>query len=953
MKNSIYYLIALLSHCILGLSNANADASQSFPIAAQTGNFSVRFTAVPSDYNLDGAIGFGGNEISEFNDFNCIIRFGASGEIDVRNGNDYDADSLVNYIKGRRYYFQMDVNVPNSTYSVIVIPFEGDTVILAKDYAFRADKVTGSIAHFGTKLVGDDVTKFIGVADFQIGSEHIESAHDNFSIQTDALSGDFFLNVVATPSADSINGAIGLGKELLTGWGSLNCLVRFTNEGKIDVRNGSNYEAIADLSYLGGKPYLVFITGNTVSKTYSVKIGTPSGDTVTLAKDYEFRSNSPGDVLNYLSQRVVVDTTQLDPAQNGIIGSYIALDGLVTGELKYDGINPVISMPIDELSGAFSKSVVITPSADSINASYNLSKIAGQAGPDLNVIVLFDAEGKVEVRNDGDYMADAEFLYEGGVSYVVKIDGNTTTSMYSVSIQDSPYSQPVIIATDYTFRKNMPSETLNFAGTKTIWDTNQSGKVGSYLKIANVGITTLINDGPLVNLEPTISVLSDTSFFVDDSPAILEIVDIGDGNGGSQSLSVSAASSATDIATVSVNYTDGSTGELTITPVAVGVTTISVTVMDDGGVDNGGIDTKVVSFDVDIKAAIAIRDFTITVAEGEWGADNRILGGKDFYEAWLSQNTGEGKKGSDNNIVNIPPKFTYVMYLRYDLSKLPKVGGAIEASLSIYSETAKTNGVDSDSINVYVVEDKFFPSKDNQGHIDQELNEFYTEGDKGDILQGNNTDYIGEGYINWIVADNAPGFNEGNESDLSASWDYINHDVLLDVGSKFIFSAKDTLHTFSHSDFAKYINDDTNEAIVFVIQMEPNPNAKFPDQAQELYSGEDVGREPFISVKWDKNFVPTDPGCVGDDCEALSFIDDKNLLVYPNPTTGTLTFSDQSTIYSASIFTIDGKLVKNDLGDKESALNSIDVSALQEGLYFIKAYSQQGSLLFNSKFIKE
>lgn len=952
MKNSIYFLLAFASFCVLGLTSASADAFQSFPIEPQNGKFSVRFSAVPSLANIDGVIGFGGSQITAFSDFNCIVRFGSDGNIDVRNGGTYAADATVPYIKGRKYYIQMDIDVTLSTYSVKVIPFVGDTVTLAQDYAFSADQITGSITHFGTMMVGEDATKFIGVADFQIGSQHIELGHDNFSIKTDPLTGDFFVNVVATPSADKINGAIGLGKEMMTGWSSLNCIVRFNSEGKLDVRNGAEYLATNEVSYVGGKPYLLFIKGNTVNGTYSVKVGTPFGDTVSIAKDYAFRKDTPSDVLNYISQRVIRDETQ-----SGKPNSYIALDGILTGELKYDFINPVISSPITPFVGAFSRTVVITPSADSINASYNLSKIAGQAWGDLNVIVRFTPEGKVDVRNDGAYAADVEFLYEGGISYVVKIDGNTTTSKYTVSIQKSPYSDPVILATDYTFRMNSPSDILNFAGTKTIWDENQQGKTASYLKVSNVGITQDLDES-FVNSAPTVATPASFTMFSDESAREVPIVNISDGDGGFQALTASATSSEPTVATVALDYSAGSMGNLTITPVAAGSTTITITVMDDGGTAAQGMDTKTVMFDVTVLAAVALRDIVISTADGEWGADNRILGGKDCepcYDSWLRSNTGEAELKNENLLINISPKYTYVQYLRFDLSQLPETGGALEASLSLYSPSAKNRGVNSDSINVYVVEDQYFPIKDFQGYIDQELDEFYIEGNEGgyiDIIKEDNSGYI-PGYENWIVADNAPGFNEGNESDLSESWDYINHDVLLDVGSKFVFSAKDTLHTFSHPDIAKFINDDSNGVIVFVIMLDPSNNAEFADKSQALYSGENLGAEPFISIKWDSNFEPGTGGCTGDNCEELSTVVESRFGVYPNPTSKALSFTNTDKVYYSNIYTVDGKLVKIDESNNGSALKSIDVSSLHKGLYFLKAYSIDGKLVLSSKFIKE
>jgi hypothetical protein len=177
-------LLLILLIPFLGIANLVANPSQSFKIDEQTGVFSARFTVVPSATGLNGAVGLGGNPVAAWGDFNCILRFAENNVIDAYNGAGtpgYTADVALPYIPNRRYYVQMDIDVPNSKYSIWVTPPGEATVALATDYTFRSNTLTGAINYFSTRIVNPDVS--IGVLDFQIGSQTAENNHYNFNTQ--------------------------------------------------------------------------------------------------------------------------------------------------------------------------------------------------------------------------------------------------------------------------------------------------------------------------------------------------------------------------------------------------------------------------------------------------------------------------------------------------------------------------------------------------------------------------------------------------------------------------------------------------------------------------------------------------------------------------------------------------------------------------------------------------
>lgn len=106
--------------------------------------FSATFDVVPSQTKEDAVIGFSKSAAAAYSDLAAIVRFNSNGFIDVRNGSTYSANSSVTYSPGQSFHFQMDINVSAHTYSVSVTPSGSAKVVLASNYAFRADQASVS-----------------------------------------------------------------------------------------------------------------------------------------------------------------------------------------------------------------------------------------------------------------------------------------------------------------------------------------------------------------------------------------------------------------------------------------------------------------------------------------------------------------------------------------------------------------------------------------------------------------------------------------------------------------------------------------------------------------------------------------------------------------------------------------------------------------------------------------
>jgi len=122
--------------------------------------------------------------------------------------------------------------------------------------------------------------------------------------QTALTTGEFSSTWTVTPSHSPMDGVTGLAKGVVGTFGDMGILVRMNSSGKVDARNGTIYQADADLDYFADSTYTITVTGNVATQTYSVTVTPPGGAPVAIATDYAFRSNTSQDSLNYLAMLV-------------------------------------------------------------------------------------------------------------------------------------------------------------------------------------------------------------------------------------------------------------------------------------------------------------------------------------------------------------------------------------------------------------------------------------------------------------------------------------------------------------------------------------------------------------------------------------------------------------------------------------------------------------------------
>src|SRR5262249_50077016 len=116
-------------------------------IPSQMGSLTFEFDATPFETGAVGensAIGLSPAAAAVYTDLAAIVAFQPNGTINVINGAAYGNDVAITYTAGTRYHVEMDINIPNHTYSVYVTPKGGVRTAIATNYAFRSSQATAS-----------------------------------------------------------------------------------------------------------------------------------------------------------------------------------------------------------------------------------------------------------------------------------------------------------------------------------------------------------------------------------------------------------------------------------------------------------------------------------------------------------------------------------------------------------------------------------------------------------------------------------------------------------------------------------------------------------------------------------------------------------------------------------------------------------------------------------------
>jgi surface-anchored protein len=244
--------------------------------------------------------------------------------------------------------------------------------------------------------------------------------------------------------------------------------------------------------------------------------------------------------------------------------------------------------------GETSKTIILTSLPDSTVEGPETTVVSLAAGTDSPVAFGSPSSATVTII-DGSPIANPQ-------SVSLDEDGSLPITLTGSDPQETPLTYTVVTgpangSLTGTGATRVYTPNANFFGTDSFTFQVNDGEHDS--EIVTVQITVVA-----VNDAPTLATIANPAPIAPSSGLqTIALTGISAGPNESQSLTVAAVSSNPGlIPNPTVNYSSGSTGSLTFTPVAgqSGTATITVTLTDDGGTANGGVN-------------VTTRTFTITV----------------------------------------------------------------------------------------------------------------------------------------------------------------------------------------------------------------------------------------------------------------------------------------------------------------------------------------------------
>lgn len=261
-------------------------------------------------------------------------------------------------------------------------------------------------------------------------------------------SGVFTHFITAHPQQPKGDTLVGLSQGPASDWSQLAVIVRFNPNGTIDARDGDVYRA---LSY---KPYAapwwsgrIRLQVDVPRKTYSAWWWSDDGDRwVLLAKDFRFRTQQAGVTRldNFTAEAEVggLDACTGEPEPWVNVGA---------GAAQWH--NTPLAGAYERTSGE--ELFFVRPQAANTDGLIALTNGPQTFWTNLPMIVRFNSNNRVDVRNGSVYAADAPFAYVPGETYKVMV----SFSMWNTDVPPiyTVYIAPIggsytRIAYQYAFR---------------------------------------------------------------------------------------------------------------------------------------------------------------------------------------------------------------------------------------------------------------------------------------------------------------------------------------------------------------------------------------------------------------------------------------------------------------------------------------------------------------------
>jgi len=281
-------IAAMVSISVNSIDIPSTAAFQGWAFDNQTGTFEVSFDAIPVSLGIDGVIGLSTNLATEYDDMAVMVRFSQKGAIEARNGSDYMSNSMISYIADTCYHFELVVDVEAHTYSAYVTPEGGSRLPIGENYTFRTTQAgADNLAYWN---IVSSVGNFT-ISNFTID---IPSTPVFQGWAFDNQTGTFEVSFDAIPVSLGIDGVIGLSTNLATEYDDMAVMVRFSQKGAIEARNGSDYMSNSMISYIADTCYHFELVVDVEAHTYSAYVTPEGGSRLPIGENYTFRTTQAG-----------------------------------------------------------------------------------------------------------------------------------------------------------------------------------------------------------------------------------------------------------------------------------------------------------------------------------------------------------------------------------------------------------------------------------------------------------------------------------------------------------------------------------------------------------------------------------------------------------------------------------------------------------------------------------
>ena len=215
--------------------------------------------------------------------------------------------------------------------------------------------------------------------------------------------------------------------------------VYFTADGKIRALDGRDTSAATDFTYSTGRKLGVLWTTDPGDRRYNVSVS-EFGRFSPIADRYRANADWDGSRPRYLAYR-----TQTD----GCLTVSELLEGAPCGPEEWTSAR--LTTPV---RGTESITVALTPDGNNFrDGVWGLTHLATPTDfSDLAVIIQFDTDGRVKVRDGEVYRADEAFAYVYGETYTFTVDVNYANRRYDISYERD--GDRIYLARGYGFRQN-------------------------------------------------------------------------------------------------------------------------------------------------------------------------------------------------------------------------------------------------------------------------------------------------------------------------------------------------------------------------------------------------------------------------------------------------------------------------------------------------------------------